>query len=122
MASISPVCKKFKHFILALKSPTYRDFMIKKPLKSKTSKSHTWAPLSLDRKTVYIQYACLLHREKKDLERGKESSLIAGGGVGGGERTVKARVPPLWSVWWYNWFFLFGFHPLSQARDTLFHL
>jgi hypothetical protein len=46
MASISPVCKKFKHFILALKSPTYRDFMIKKSLKSKTSKSHTWAPLS----------------------------------------------------------------------------
>jgi hypothetical protein len=32
MASISPVCKKFKHFILALKSPTYRDFMIKKSL------------------------------------------------------------------------------------------
>jgi hypothetical protein len=31
---------------LALKSPTYIDFMIKKSLKSKTSKSHTWAPLS----------------------------------------------------------------------------
>jgi hypothetical protein len=46
MARISPVCKKCKSFILALKSPTYRDFMIKKSLKSKTSKSHTWAPLS----------------------------------------------------------------------------
>jgi hypothetical protein len=46
MASISPVCKKFKHFILSLKSPTYRDFMIKKSLKSKISKSHTWAPLT----------------------------------------------------------------------------
>jgi hypothetical protein len=30
MASISPICKKCKIFILALKSPTYRDFMIKK--------------------------------------------------------------------------------------------
>ncbi len=29
MASISPICKKSKTFILALKSPTYRDFMIK---------------------------------------------------------------------------------------------
>jgi hypothetical protein len=46
MASISPICKKCKNFISALKSPTYRDFMIKKSLKSKTSKSHTWAPLS----------------------------------------------------------------------------
>jgi hypothetical protein len=46
MASISPICKKCKTFILALKSPTYRDFMIKKSLKSKTSKSHTWAPLN----------------------------------------------------------------------------
>jgi hypothetical protein len=45
MASISPICKKCKTFILALKSPTDRDFMIKKSLKSKTSKSHTWAPL-----------------------------------------------------------------------------
>jgi hypothetical protein len=47
MASISPICKKFKfkNLISALKSPTYRDFIIKKLLKSKTSKSHTWAPL-----------------------------------------------------------------------------
>jgi hypothetical protein len=30
MASISPIGKKCKTFILALKSPTYRDFMIKK--------------------------------------------------------------------------------------------
>jgi hypothetical protein len=45
MASISPICKKCKNFISALKSPTYVDFMIKKSLKSKTSKSHTWAPL-----------------------------------------------------------------------------
>jgi hypothetical protein len=29
MASISPVCKKCKNFISALKSPAYRDFMIK---------------------------------------------------------------------------------------------
>jgi hypothetical protein len=47
MASISPICKKCKTFILALKSPTYRDFMIKKSLNSETSKSHTWAPLSM---------------------------------------------------------------------------
>jgi hypothetical protein len=46
MASISPICKKCKNFISALKSPTYIDFMIKKSLKSKTSKSHTWAPLN----------------------------------------------------------------------------
>ncbi len=46
MASISPICKKCKTFILTLKSPAYRDFMIKKSLKSKTSKSHTWAPLN----------------------------------------------------------------------------
>jgi hypothetical protein len=45
MASISTICKKSKNFISALKSPTYIDFMIKKSLKSKTSKSHTWAPL-----------------------------------------------------------------------------
>jgi hypothetical protein len=45
MTSISPICKKCKNFISALKSPTYRDFMIKKSLKSKTSTSHTWAPL-----------------------------------------------------------------------------
>ncbi len=37
---------QMKIFISALKSPTYIDFMIKKSLKSKTSKSHTWAPLS----------------------------------------------------------------------------
>jgi hypothetical protein len=47
MTCISPICKKLKNFISALKSPTYRDFMIKKSLKSKTSKSHTWAPLSI---------------------------------------------------------------------------
>jgi hypothetical protein len=46
MASISSICKKCKNFISALKSPTYIDFMIKKSKKSKTSKSHTWAPLS----------------------------------------------------------------------------
>jgi hypothetical protein len=45
MARISPICKKCKIFISALKSPTYRDFMKKKSLKSKRSKSHTWAPL-----------------------------------------------------------------------------
>ncbi len=49
MTSISPICKKCKTFMLVLKSPTYRDFMIKKSLKSKTSKSHTWAPLSQNR-------------------------------------------------------------------------
>jgi hypothetical protein len=48
MASISPICKKCKKFISALKSPSYMDFMIKKSLKSKTSKSHTWAPLKGD--------------------------------------------------------------------------
>ncbi len=42
-----PICKKCKNFISALKSPIYIDFMIKKLLKSKTSKSHTWAPLNL---------------------------------------------------------------------------
>ncbi len=47
MASISPICKKCIIFISALKSPTYIDFMIKKSLKSKTSKSHTWAPLNI---------------------------------------------------------------------------
>jgi hypothetical protein len=45
MARISPNCKQCKIFISALKSPTYRDFMIKKSLESKRSKSHTWAPL-----------------------------------------------------------------------------
>jgi hypothetical protein len=56
MASNSPICKKCKTFILALKSPTYRDFMIKKSLKSKTSKSHTWAPL---KGILYIEkYPC----------------------------------------------------------------
>jgi hypothetical protein len=49
MATISPICKKCKNFISALKSPTYRDFMIKKLLKSKTSKSHTWAVLRYQR-------------------------------------------------------------------------
>ncbi len=46
MTSISPICKKYKNFISALKSSTYRDFMIKKLSKSKTSKSYTWVPLS----------------------------------------------------------------------------
>jgi hypothetical protein len=45
MARISPISKKCKIFISSLKSPIYRDFMIKKSLKSKRSKSHTWAPL-----------------------------------------------------------------------------
>jgi hypothetical protein len=45
MARISPICKKCKNFISALKSPTFRDFMIIKSLESKRSKSHTWAPL-----------------------------------------------------------------------------
>jgi hypothetical protein len=45
MARISPICIKFKIFLSSLKYPTYRDFMIKKSLKSKRSKSHTWAPL-----------------------------------------------------------------------------
>jgi hypothetical protein len=31
-------------FISAPNSPTYRDFMTKKSLESKRSKSHTWAP------------------------------------------------------------------------------
>ncbi len=44
MARISPICKKCKIFISSLKSPTYRNFVIKKSLKSKRSKSHTWAP------------------------------------------------------------------------------
>ncbi len=30
MASISPICKKCKNFISALKSPTYIDFIVKK--------------------------------------------------------------------------------------------
>ncbi len=46
MAHISPICKKCKIFISSLKSPTYRDFMIKKSSKSKRSKSHTWAPFT----------------------------------------------------------------------------
>ncbi len=33
MASISPICKKCKNFISALKSPTYIDFLIKKIIK-----------------------------------------------------------------------------------------
>ncbi len=33
MANISPICKKCKNFISALKSPTYIDFMIKKIIK-----------------------------------------------------------------------------------------
>ncbi len=33
MATISPICKKCKKFISALKSPTYRDFQIKKIIK-----------------------------------------------------------------------------------------
>ncbi len=33
MTSISPICKNVKNFISALKSPTYRDFMIKKIIK-----------------------------------------------------------------------------------------
>jgi hypothetical protein len=33
MASISPICKKCKNFISALKSHTYIDFMIKKIIK-----------------------------------------------------------------------------------------
>jgi hypothetical protein len=33
MASISPICKKCKNFISALRSPTYIDFMIKKTIK-----------------------------------------------------------------------------------------
>jgi hypothetical protein len=41
-----PSVKNVKKFISALKSPAYIDFMIKKSLKSKTSKSHTWAPLT----------------------------------------------------------------------------
>jgi hypothetical protein len=62
MACISPICKKCKSFILALKSPTYRDFMIKKSLKSKTSKSHTWAPLiSCLHLTSLWPKACSLH-------------------------------------------------------------
>jgi hypothetical protein len=57
MTSISPICKKCKTFILALKSPTYRDFMIEKSLKSKTSKSHTWAPLTLTAECGGTAYA-----------------------------------------------------------------
>jgi hypothetical protein len=65
MTSISPVCKKCKTFILALKSPTYRDFMIKKSFKSKTSKSHTWAPLKKNQvprelTLIAIFLACLV--------------------------------------------------------------
>ncbi len=55
MASISPICKKRKIFISALNSPTYIDFMIKKSLKSKTSKSHTWAPLITSKVTLACQ-------------------------------------------------------------------
>ncbi len=41
-----PSVKNVKIFISTLKSPTYRDFMIKKSLKSNRSKSHAWAPLT----------------------------------------------------------------------------
>jgi hypothetical protein len=41
----SPSVKICKIFTSSLNFPTYRDFMIKKSLKSKRSKSHTWAPL-----------------------------------------------------------------------------
>ncbi len=64
MASISPVRKKFKHFILALKSPTYRDFMIKKLLKSKISKSHTWAPLSIVQMAQYAFEYLIFNKEQ----------------------------------------------------------
>ncbi len=70
MASISPNCKKCKNFISALKSPTYIDFMIKKSLKSKTSKSHTWAPLSSTYGILTLQAcrhagrACKVHTVK----------------------------------------------------------
>ena len=40
--------------MLALKSPTYRYFMIKKSLKSKTSKSHTWAPLKVPKREIFV--------------------------------------------------------------------
>ncbi len=61
MTSISPICKKCKTFILALKSPTYRDFMIKKSLKSKTSKSHTWAPVISSKIFVLYTYVLAIH-------------------------------------------------------------
>ncbi len=51
MASVSPICKKCKTFILALKSPTYRGFMIKKIIKIQDIKiSHlgTFNVISLD--------------------------------------------------------------------------
>jgi hypothetical protein len=54
MARISPICKKCKIFISALKSPSYRDFMIKKSLESKRSKSHTWAPLSSGKHATHV--------------------------------------------------------------------
>ncbi len=47
-----PSVKNVKKIISALKSPTYRDFMIKKLLKSQTSKSHSWAPLRAGGRTL----------------------------------------------------------------------
>ncbi len=46
-------------------SPTYRDFMLKKSLKFKRSKSHTWAPLSkvspVPLVYQFLVYAVILH-------------------------------------------------------------
>jgi hypothetical protein len=72
MASISPICKKCKNFISALKSPTYIDFMIKKSLKSKTSKSHTWAPLNVYEYLVGVEEFCLFHCDALHFHRVQE--------------------------------------------------
>ena len=74
MASISPICKKCKTFILALKSPTYRDFMIKKIIKIQDIKiSHlgTFKPM----KKVKIQKKLFWHIYV-DLSQGDMKQLL----------------------------------------------
>jgi hypothetical protein len=69
MASISPICKKCKNFNSALKSPTYRDFVIKKLLKFKTSKSHTWPPLSQVQNLCSSKELRIVTQKVGDLDR-----------------------------------------------------
>ncbi len=58
MASISPFCKKCKIFISSLKSTNNRDFMTK--IKSRRSKSHTWAPLKVPKCEILMSWILLI--------------------------------------------------------------
>jgi hypothetical protein len=61
MARISPICKKFKIFISALKSPTYRDFMIKKIMRIQEIKiSH----LSTFKDFFYLVFCTVCRHEQ----------------------------------------------------------